>query len=244
MCKPYNNIYKTNKSKNFYNDGIVSYKNKINDNIEKRIDDRISKLKKLGYEYGFNKNNIKISEKCLRKFIGIVNFYKYPTGIGLDENGYFSLDLKNNNYFMSFSFQIKLHLCIYNFQKDFTTKIINPENFFKHVNSYIYSDFFNKKIDDNFMVLSINPALKNKSISSYNQISIFNFKETVKEVKSEDSLENIYIDLHSNFLRKKTSLLMKIDDNFIRNHSEKILQKNYKGTFFKYYAYGFMHWQR
>lgn len=103
-------------------------KNEIDDNITNRIDARILNLKRLGYEYGFNKNNIRISEKCLRKFINIVNFYKYPTGIGLDENGYFSLDLKNKNYFISFSFQSELHLCIYNAKKDFITKIIKPED--------------------------------------------------------------------------------------------------------------------
>ena len=207
------------------------------------------------YKYGFNKNNIRISEKCLRKFINIVNFYKYPTGIGLDENGYFSLDLKNKNYFISFSFQSELHLCIYNFKKDFTTKIIKPEDFFKNIDSDIYSDFFDKKsdfinIDDKYFFKKNKQDLINKKYSFItvnsiytleNKIGTFNEKAT-KTVETEDFFKNVNSDIYSDFFDKKKYFMMESHSNFIENHLEKILPKNYKGLFFKYYNVEFTYW--
>ena len=247
MYKSYNNIYKINKDRDFYNYKITACKNEIYDNITKRIDARISNLKKLGYEYNFNKNNIRISEKCLRKFIDIVNFYKYPTGIGLDENGYFTLDLKNKNYFISFSFQNKLHLCIYNFQKEFITKIIKPEDFFKNVDSNIYYDFFDKKndfiaTDNNFIMISSNHTLKSKSNFFYNKLSILDFKESNKVVKSEDFFKNVDSNIYYDFFDEKKYFKIKSDNNFIKNNLEIILPKNYKGKFFIDYTYEFIHW--
>ena len=139
------NNYKINIPNEFYSYVTTICENEINNAISKKIDSRISKLKKLGYEYEFNEKDMIISEKCLRKFIDMVHFYEYPKGIGLGEAGYFGLDIKNQNYFMSILFRNKMHLYIHNFKDLIITNIIKPEEFFDNVDIGIYSNFFNKK---------------------------------------------------------------------------------------------------
>lgn len=85
----------------------------MSNNITEEIFSRIETLLKLAKEDKLNKKNYKKSEKKLKKFLRYISLYKYSYSIGLDDNGYFTLEIKENNYHVLFIFRDRLNFYIY-----------------------------------------------------------------------------------------------------------------------------------
>ncbi|WP_157159094.1 hypothetical protein, partial [Brachyspira pilosicoli] len=86
----YKNNYTRVEYSDFYYD--INSDAIINDKINKRIE----KLLELSVIDGLNKDNVNISEKKIREFLSFIKLYEYPQAISLDEDGYFSLEIKRN----------------------------------------------------------------------------------------------------------------------------------------------------
>lgn len=117
----------------------------MNVNILQRIEKRIKHLIKLSIEDKIDEKNVKMSKKKLESFLKNINLYKYPSAIGLDDDGYFSLEIKkyNKKIFIIFRKMTYFYLC----EKGeiiMSLKLKNFKDFFKIVNLTTYDKFFYK----------------------------------------------------------------------------------------------------
>lgn len=120
--------------------------------IRKKINERIEKLLELSIEDELNQNNVLMSKNKLLSFLEYINFYEYPKGVGLDDNGYFTLEIDRNDVYAVFIFREKLHFYYYKFKKlEFSLKIQNPEDFFTNINYTKYNELFKYKEKSNLV---------------------------------------------------------------------------------------------
>lgn len=116
------------------------------DIIKKKIDKRIKKLLELSIEDELNQYNVLISKNQLLSFLEHIEFYEYPKGIGLDDNGYFTLEIDRNNTYAVFIFRDEMHFYYYKDKKlELSLKIQNAEDFFIDINYTKYNELFKYK---------------------------------------------------------------------------------------------------
>ena len=116
-------------------------------NVMEQIDTRIKDLINYSIEEKLDIIKVKWSEKRFREFLKyIVDIDEFPYEIRLDDDGNFSLEIKNNGYHALFIFRKKLYFCL---SKDdvliMSSEFKNIKNFFEIIKLTIINKIFNLK---------------------------------------------------------------------------------------------------
>ncbi|WP_157159024.1 hypothetical protein, partial [Brachyspira pilosicoli] len=93
---------------------------------------------------------VNISEKKIREFLSFIKLYEYPQAISLDEDGYFSLEIKRNDFYIAFIFRKRLKFYFYkNDQFIMSSEIKNIKDFFSNINYDVYNLLFSSYFEHN-----------------------------------------------------------------------------------------------
>ena len=116
-------------------------------NMMEQIDNRIKDLIKYSIENKLDIIKVKWSEKRFKEFSKyIVDIDQYPYEISLNDDGEFSLEIKNNGYHVLFVFRKKLHFYL---SKDdiliMSSEFNNIKNFFEIMKLTLINKLFNLK---------------------------------------------------------------------------------------------------